>query len=220
MWVSDGSSSGGVENDQGFVDLLEQQDFLVSRVNFLGDGNALTESERNLFNFADLGVVSRDTLSGNYNDAAGMNGLTVPLINLNPYLARTSRWNWVPFSDMYFTAAALLPEIPDDAIFHGVTRNVIGGVPFVTTTIEILGILGIANGDFLGSPLFFEPRLRIQRWLASTPFHFESTASAAGPRMLLPIGQIGTKGSATIGRYNLTADGARIFVNSVDNLKR
>jgi len=114
----------------------------------------------------------------------------------------------------------LLPEIPNDAIFHGVTRNVIGGLPFVTTTIEIPDILGIANGDFLGSPLFSEPRLWIQRWLASTPFHFESTASAPGPRMLLPIGQIGTKGSATIGRYNLTADGARIFVNAVDNLKR
>jgi len=77
-------------------------------VNFLGDENALTESERNLLNFADLGVVSRDTLSANYNDAAGMNGLTVPLINLNPYLARTSRWNWVPFSDMYFTTSVQL----------------------------------------------------------------------------------------------------------------
>lgn len=66
----------------------------------------------------DVILVSRATTSGDYADAgeaAAWNGLDVPIVLMNPYLARNSRWGWLNSATMVadITAPTNLDPFPD-----------------------------------------------------------------------------------------------------------
>jgi hypothetical protein len=196
-------------------------------------------------NAADLIIFSRTTNSAYYDDGdekTQWNSLTTPLLQMNAYFARNSRWEWVNYWNTTNDTAAvyLKPVIPGHPIFSDVLLNVsgAGSTPYPPPEHEIMSMIdpnvasgitsfidttNMGNGQLIAKPAAFEMGW-IAEWDASVEF-FEGAGEYAGARRMLfcagtqEIQFVDPDTQEVIttaqGELNLTAEGLQIFRNAI-----
>lgn len=196
-------------------------------------------------NAADLIIFSRTTNSAFYDDGeepTQWNSLTTPLLQMNAYFARNTRWEWVNYwnatndtSVVYLEAVepthpiftgvpmiALDPENPDEPvnIVSMVDPNVASGITSFIDSIDM------GNGHLIAKPVALEMGW-IAEWDAGVEFFEGAGQYTGGKRMLFSAGtqeiklfdpDIGEMIPTAYGELNLTADGLQMFRNAIDYL--
>jgi hypothetical protein len=254
IWVSDaftpaGDAAGGgavdpalVDSDtpwdQDWVDLLEAAGHTVDYQKGAspGDGyyRTLDEDKIAAMNAADLVIVSRDTRSGDYNNGDEKdqwNGITTPLILMNNYLARSSRWKWMDTTSLEGNGDA--PLIDAAPPFGGLFQDLealdgsvgTGNTSFIKSADVgngmAIALVDDAFPDAAGGGI---DGLAGSVWLAiwdeGVEFYDGAGQTAAGKRVYLAAGtREGTDEADVLwgaGMYNLTPAAEEIFLGLVE----
>ena len=226
IWVSDNKApTGGIPADQGWVDLLVAQGYDVDLRFRAQQARGLDTAEIAILNAADLIIVSRDTDSGQYatDDAERKtwNGIKTPIMLQVAHIARgtttNTRWWWVNTGTTNdFLANPLEAVDPSHPIFNGVTL-VANQVSVLTMGASFASITDPGNGHLIAKRAD-NNQLWIVEWNTGQQFYpgaaYASDSTpviAGGPRMLFCSGS----DEGTDGRYNLTAEGEKLFLNAV-----
>lgn len=216
--------------DAGYTQLLRENGYNVTRV--------LTTSTPNVaqLNAADLVIISRSVPSSNYQDdaaTAAWNGIKAPSMILGGYILRNSRLGYTTGTTIPDTVGTVSLKVtdPTNPIFKGLPLgpdNVMA-TPFATA-ISYNGVVqqGISvNTDPLagggkvlatvgtqGDPAF--GGMLIGEWSAGATMSTSPADTLGGHRMVFLTGsrENGITSEAA-GMYNLTPDGARLFLNAV-----
>jgi hypothetical protein len=217
IWVSD--NKGNDSTDQGWIDLLVAQGYTVD-LNFRNqEGRSLNATEIAALNATDLIIISRDTDSGNYDDGdepTQWNSITTPLILQVAHIYRSNRWRWMDSTSTSSTTNNLLAVLPDHPIFSGVTLDANNEVDILTAQSNV----GNDNVDPTNNYTLIATRagsgqdgVWIAEWEKGVEFYPGSGQYAGGHRMYFAAG--GSEGDNVDGRYNLTAEGEKLFLNAV-----
>lgn len=203
---------------------------------------ALTASKIDELNAADLIIVSRTAWSEPYADwdePTQWNSLTTPLLLLNAYFARNSRWDWVntDVTSNDTTEVYLEAVRPWHPIFSNVemisldpygwddAANVVDMVdPSVGSGItSFIGGTWMGNGSLIARPVAWEMGW-IAEWDAGEEFYIGAGQSAGAKRMLFAAGTqeiqytdpvTWEQMTTTQGELNLTDEGVKVFRNAV-----
>jgi hypothetical protein len=208
--------------------------------------NVLTPDKIAELNSADLIIVSRLAWSSNYdegNETTDWNSITTPLLQMNAYFARNTRWKWVnteggtPDYVPLIYAEAVDPLHP---IFGGVLlttldpsnpdspTNVVEMIdPLVGTGLtSFVGSTDMGNGHLIAKPVQLGMGW-IAEWDAGVEFFEGAGQYAGGKRMLFCAGtqeiQYYDYDRQEIiitaqGELNLTAEGLQMFRNAISYL--
>lgn len=224
-FVSDGAmDSLGVAVDQEFVDILETDGFDVVYLADTLTGSPLTTEQLDLVESFDLIIISRSTASGDYNDPFGWNSVAKPLISLNPYFSRSSRWQWFNSTDLLGGGRIAPPQFnakkPDHPIFYGVELDENNNVDIFDSSVgsgqvTLPAVFDAGNGQILATTAD-SGTASIVYWPADTQFHNETDQFAAASRLLFSAGTSNdTFTGEPSGEYNLTSSGKTMFKNAV-----
>ncbi len=194
-------------------------------------------------NAADLIIFSRLAWSNHYdegNETTDWNSLTTPLLLMNPYFARNTRWKWVnswagtPDDTPYIYAESvdLLHPIFIDMLLSSYAPD---GWPDVVQIIDplvgtgltsFIGGTDMGNGQLIAKPVGVEMGW-IAEWDAGVEFFEGSGQYAGGRRMLFCAGTQEIQYydydrqeviTTAQGELNLTAEGLQMFRNAIDYL--
>ncbi len=217
----------GVPWDQGWVDVLVEQGYDVQREDGTMTGAALTEEQISTLESADLIIFSRAASSGDYNDPAGWNSISKPLILFSAYLSRANRWQWLMDSNLHGDgnsgAPLMFVDQPNHPLFAGVnlTDN---QLVFLDETVgsghtSISSTPDPGNGEVISSTAEFGTPWIIY-WPEGTFFHDNTDQIAGSKRLLLQCGTRESTLSPPIpehgwGMFNLTPEGTKVFLNAV-----
>jgi len=225
--------------DQPWVDLLISQGHSVDYTKGTpGDGywRTLDEDKIAALNAADLVIISRDTSSGSYNnddEATQWNSVATPLIQMNSYLARSSRWKWFdttgnvgggdaplmdgapPFDEVFQDL-----EVLDGAVGKGDTSFVLAkdagnGQALMVVDTDFPGAAEGGVDDLAGS-------IWLATWEAGVEFYDGAGQTAAAKRMYFAAGT--WEGDDAEGTYwgqcmyNLTPEGEALFTAAVQTI--
>lgn len=206
-FASDQLDAGG--QDLAYVALLEAQGHTVNAVT--GAWNNLDAAGATALNAYDLVIISRNTNSGNFGDAARPNWVTVttPIMNLSAFITRNNRlqnFDSGGFDDQS-TSTTLTATDPNNPLWIGVT--VTGGVSEDITTdgLDVSNVLTAGTGTVLAT----DPatgNVAIAEWNANTASYTGGDVFAA-KRMFF-----GTNSGA----YALTTAGETLFLNAVNRI--
>jgi hypothetical protein len=215
--------------DKGYTDLLRAAGHNVTRYVSTGTPNTA------LLNEADLVIISRSVPSGDYQTEASRlawNGITAPMIHVNGYVLRDSRLGFTTGGTMPDTTNAvhLVANAPNHPIFAGieigpgnelvhayaddVTHN---GVVQRGISINHNPLAG--GGQLIASLAPDSPvaagGMVIAEWAQGSVMH--SGDALGGPRLVILTGsrEQGITSQAA-GIYDLTQEGARLFLNAVN----
>ncbi|MBN1892963.1 T9SS type A sorting domain-containing protein [bacterium] len=224
IWVSSNYDvdQDSVQNDQPFVDVLTTNGYEVQREIDSMKGTLLTAEQMDVLESADLIIFSRSTGSGDYNDPAGWNAITKPMILNNVYAARLSKWQWAGTEDLLGGGDSGCPpfyaEIPEHPIFAGVTLDADGTVIVLDNTVgtgntSLLNTGDYGDGELIASAVSTET-VAIVYWETDALFNSAGAYFAGGPRLLFPC-QTREGGAFGIGMYNLTPEGEKMYLNAV-----
>lgn len=231
----------GIRDDHNLETFLVSEGHCVDiRPNYWKnlDPNKIAE-----LNAADLIIFSRTTNSAYYDDGdekTQWNSLTTPLLQMNAYFARNSRWEWVNHwnttndtSVVYLEAVepthpiltgvpmiALDPENPNEPvnIVSMVDPNVASGITSFIDSIDM------GNGHLIAKPVALEMGW-IAEWDAGVEFFEGAGEYAGGRRMLFSAGtqeieffdpDIQETIRTAYGELNLTPEGLQMFRNAID----
>jgi hypothetical protein len=230
IWVSDqyDELTDQIPDDMGWVDVLEANGYTVDNTSGAAFGNGywrtLDTDKIATLNAADLVIVSRGSNSGDYaSDATEIeqwNSITTPLILMNPYISRSSRWLWVDNTTLAEDGGTPKIEAVDPAhpIFYGMELDTENQVEIYdqlvgTGTVSFYGTTNVGNGTLIGT-VEDQDWTSIAEWKAGVEFYDGSGQIAAGRRMSLCMG---TREGVGYGRgeYNLNAEGEKLFLNAV-----
>jgi len=232
-------------DDQELVDWLvaEGHSVQVRRNNWM----ILDSDKIDELNAADLIIVSRLTDSAYYDDGdekTQWNSLTAPLLQMNAYFARNSRWEWVNYwNATNDTPAIYLKAVrPSHPIFSDVLTAVMGaGSPYPPPKLGIVKMIDpnvasgitsfidttdMGNGRLIAKPAAFEMGW-IAEWDIGVEFFEGAGQYTGGRRMLFCAGtqEIQLINPDTLetmttayGELNLTAEGLQIFRNAINYL--
>ncbi|HOW71491.1 MAG TPA: PEP-CTERM sorting domain-containing protein [Phycisphaerae bacterium] len=217
--------------DVGYTDLLTANGHTVTRYVSTATPDAA------LLNAADLVIVSRSVPSSHYQSAGATawNSITAPVILLNGYLLRSSR--------LGYTTGTTIPDIagtvslavnnPSHPVFAGIALD--ASDTMVNPYANIVTFMGTAErgisvntnplaggGTVLatigtaGDPAF--GGMTIGEWNAGSVLGNGTADILGGHRLALLTGSREHSGltSEGAGIYDLTADGAQIFLNAVN----
>jgi hypothetical protein len=221
----------GVPDDQSLVDWLdaEAHNVDVQRNYWMElDPNKMDE-----LNGADLIIVSRATNSGNYNGAGEpemWNSVTTPMINMTPYLTRSSRWKWLNSTALADPGAPLMEVVEpvSPVVFDGIDidpntmlvdvldptvgsadpndPNVEGSTSFLITT-------DVGNGRLMAiAKTTAGDAAWIATWLPRVEYYPGSGQIAGGMRMAF---MCGTANGPVQGTFNLNATGQKMLANAI-----
>ncbi len=214
IWVSDNKTpTGGVAADQGWVDLLEANGHTVDLSFRNQEGRTLDATKIAALNAADLIIISRDTDSGNYDDGdepTQWNSIETPIIMQVAHIARSSRWLWLDSGDTNDAQPTLQAVATAHPIFKGVTLNASNQVSMLTEAGSFASTTNAGNGTLIATRAD-NNQVWIVEWQAGQVFYPGSSQTAAGHRLLFCSGT----NSGVDGRYNLTAEGEKMFINAV-----
>ena len=242
-WVTDtiDNNGDGVQDDQGWIDLLTNAGYDVEvqpgRYTALGDEQADNDANDYVgeLNAVDLIIISRSTISTNYDDdaeIAAWNSLQTPILCLNAYQVGSKRLQW--FDSSWITVANSLSYMKvadaNHPIFSGVTMedglvdmvdlNIFGdGYPGTT----FLGTADIGNATVLGTyPLGLPGYPWIAEWNPGVEYYDGAGQIAVGKRMVFMAGtQKPWDGhDYPEGALNLTEAGTQVFLNAVAYMLR
>jgi hypothetical protein len=234
-WVSEladepgGGAGDGVADDQGWIDLLAAQGYDVSVRGAVPEGENYNPYWMELdgdkiaeLNAADLVIISRNTNSGNYDDGdepTQWNSVTTPLILMNSYIARSSRWKWMNTTSMATDVGTPLMEaiVPGHPVFNGVELTD-GQLTLLDGTVDsgrasYIVSTDVGNGTLIAQSLGGEYTY-IAEWATGTEGYEGSGQTLAANRMLFSAGSHGVTGGFG-GTYNLTPEGEQVFLNAV-----
>jgi len=214
VWVSDNKTpTGGVPADQGWVDLLEANGYTVNLDFRNQEGRTLDAAKIETLNAADLIIVSRDTDSGNYDDGqepTQWNSITTPIILQVAHITRSNRWLWLDTDATNDTTATLEVVEPDHPVFNGVTIGANNQLDILTMGSSFANSTDAGNGTLIAKRADND-QIWIAEWETGQEFYAGSGQTAGGPRLYLVSGS----DEGTDGRYNLNADGEKMFLNAV-----
>lgn len=217
IWVTENTDASNPPSpdDVGWTDLLTANGYTVQR---RADMKTLDAGKIADLEAADLVIVSRDTNSGAYDDGTEVtdwNSISTPLIQLNQYLSRRTRWKWFDGTNTGGSSSPTLEAVdPTHPIFNGVALDPSDQVAFSTSNTPVGNTTGVGNGTLLA----IDPgnnRPRIVLWDAGTEFYSGAGQVAGGQRMFFSGG---VNGNNPKGALNLTPAGEQIFLNAVDFL--
>ena len=223
VWVSDNKEpAGGVPADQGWVDLLEANGYTVNLDFRNQEARTLDAAKIEALNAADLIIVSRDTDSGSYDDGqepTQWNSITTPIIQQVGHLTRNNRWLWLD-TDATNDATATLDVVePSHPIFTGVTIGANNQIDILTLTSSFASTTDVGNGTLIARRANND-QIWIAEWQTGQEFSPGLGQIAGGHRLYFASGSA----EGADGRYNLNADGEKMFLNAVrymlGNLKR
>lgn len=216
--------------DAGYTQLLQAHGHTVTRVVSSGAPDLA------VLNAAQLVIISRSVPSGDYQDdpeTAAWNGITAPTMILGGYVLRNSRLGYttggtIPDST---SVVGLSLEVPTHPVFDGISRNAEGDMatPFATPlsyngtiqrgiSVNTDPVAGggtvLATVSTVGDPAF--GGMIIGEWQAGSVT--ASGDTLGGHRMVFLTGSREADGltSEGAGIYDLTADGAQLFLNAVN----
>jgi hypothetical protein len=231
VWVSDGYDElvDNLPDDHGWVDFLEAQGYTVDYTQgaSFGDGywRTLDADKIGALNAADLVILSRSSNSGDYasdaTETEQWNSITTPLIQLNVYIIRSSRWLWVDNTSLAGDGGTPTLQAVDAAhpIFYGIALDTKNQVDIFDQTVgtgtsSFYNSLDVGNGTLIATPVDREETV-IAEWEAGVEFHDGGGQFAGGRRLLLCMG---TREGVGYGRgeYNLNAEGEKLFLNAVE----
>jgi hypothetical protein len=220
--------------DKPYTDLLTANGHTVTRFVTKDDPDA---TDLDVMNSSDLVILGRSVNSGNYESATETGfwntQVTVPVICMGGYLLRSSRLNWHSGTTMTDTAATLglLAGDPAHPVFSGIaldgSNNMVN--PFANIVNEPLlstptqrGISvemdSVAGGTVIATSLETGTTggTIIAEWGLGALVN--NGEVLAGPRMSFLSGSREASGisAETAGLYDLTADGASMFLNAVN----
>lgn len=217
--------------DVAYTDLLKANGHNVTRVLTSGTPDAA------LLNAFDLVVISRSAPSGDYQDppeTAAWNGLTAPTMILGGYVLRANRLGFVTGNTIPDTAGPVRLTVndPSHPIFSGIaldaTKTMVNlyadlvtfggtvqrGISVNTDPVadggKVLATIGTAGDPAFGGTVIGE-------WQAGATMANASSNKLAGHRLVFLTGsreQVITSEGAGI--YDLSADGAKLFLNAVN----
>jgi hypothetical protein len=223
-WISDSTITKGRFNDEGFVEILERSGYRVERISNLGDGDALSVKEINYLNSADVAVISRDTRSSGYHDKVGWQKVTTPLVVMNPFLVRSSRWAWFSSDKIFIdphrsTPRQFIgPELPFKYSVEATPSKTVKGHSIGDEASLLLRKVST-------SPLYqyfktvpphrFSPRFVMWKGSIADDTTQSVIWSSKGYKIYLDGGLHGKSDSAEIGTYNLLPEGEELFLGIV-----
>lgn len=214
LWVSD-CVTETAPHDQPYIDLLIAEGYTVER---LAEPRVMDQAKCDLCNTYDLIIVGRHSDSGQFaNDSTEVqlwNSITAPMINMNAYLWRSSRWKWVKSDATNDMSDLLQIDVPDHPMFKGVTPDENGRVNIIATgTISLCQQRDPGNGYLLGHRANTgSPQVWMVYWETGLEFYVGAGQSAGGPRLAFAAS---AGGSGTDGQYNLSEAGKTILLNAV-----
>jgi beta-lactamase regulating signal transducer with metallopeptidase domain len=212
----------GVQDDQAFIDWLVAEGHTVDvRIDYW---NELDLNKVDELNAADLVIVSRSSNSSDYDDGDEpilWNSVTTPLILMNGYIVRSSRWRWMDttttVSEGYIIMLALDTTHPvfDGVTFEGDNMVICLDNTFGSGTSTFVGSIDVGNGTLIAQTL--ADYTWIAEWPAGVEFYAGSGQISGGPRMLFVAGTQEVYGPPPTpwGAWNLTAEGKQIFRNAI-----
>jgi hypothetical protein len=224
-----------VAADKGYTDLLKANGYEVTRLVQTGTPDLA------VVNAADLVIVGRSVASSSFSAAAAdtWNGVTAPMMILNGYVARKSRTGFYQASNLpditgdikLVAADAAHPIFAGIALDAGTMVNAYAGlatyptdntkaagISVVTDPITVggtvLATLAAASGSVTAGSVL------IAEWPAGASVVHDGGAGTnvlGGPRLVFLTGsrENNSKSSETAGMFDLTADGAQMFLNAV-----
>lgn len=220
----------GIQDDQELVDWLvnEGHNVDVRRNNWIMlDSGKIAE-----LNSADLIIISRLADSAFYSHGATMaqwNSITTPLIQMNAYFARNTRWKWIDSWMATSDTPDIYAEVVDinHPIFKGVPLvcldsdelddpvNIVQVVdPYIGSGFtSFVGTDDMGNGRLIARPLGTDMGW-IAEWDAGVEFYEGSSEFAGGRRMLFCAGT-NEIGGTRKGKLNLTPDGRQMLRNAI-----
>jgi len=198
-------------------------------------------------NAADLILFSRATNSASYDDGdepSQWNSLTTPLLQMNAYCARNSRWEWVnsgtatgdtpaiyleavaPSHPIFSNVVLIAPDADDGddpaTVVRMIDPNVGSGITsFIDTT-------DMGNGRLLAKPVAWQMGW-IAEWDAGVEFYEGAGQYAGATRLLFSAGTQEIQFTdpdtqelmtTTQGELNLTTEGLQMFRNAIAYLLR
>ena len=186
IWVSDGYYQAAPAADQGFVDLLTDQGYNVTR---LEDPRSLDQGKVDQMNAADLVIFGRQANSGDYDDGNEptlWNSVTSPMIQQNAYLARSNRWKWINFGSDPTTTGTdnVIVVKADDPVYDFLNVAEGDSIDLAAEPLDHLPFSDPGNGTIIGRRDNAQyPRLWIVRWETGQEFYPGAGQYAAGPRL-------------------------------------
>jgi hypothetical protein len=223
VWCSENLDvdEDGLVDDWEWVELLESVGYTVySEPGVWAD---LDDEHIEILNNADLVIFSRGSNSGGYNQEGEpeiWNSIPVPLILMNAYVTRNSRWLWIDSTEMVERAASPILEALDVAhpVFTGVELDASNRVqvfdPNVDTgEITFIGTTEVGNGSLIAKAAD-EDWAFIVEWEPDIEFYEGSGQAPAARRMLFTAGIHPSTGGFG-GRYSQTEEGRQLFLNAV-----
>jgi hypothetical protein len=215
IWVSDNKTPDavGVPADQGWVDLLVNNGYTVNLSFRNKEGRTLDATKLAALEAADLIIISRDTSSGDYDDGtepAQWNSVTTPIIMQVAHIARSAHWGWLNTTSTNDSLQTMVAVEPSHYVFKGVNLDANNQVSALTIASSFASTTDAGNGTLIAKRAD-NNQVWIVEWQAGQEFYAGSGRSAGGPRMFFAS----STNSGTDGRYNLTADGEKIFLNAV-----
>jgi hypothetical protein len=208
LWVSDNRVEG---REQGWFDMLEANGYAVDLSFWNQEGRDLDASEIEALEAADLIIVGRDMLSGQYSSQiTEWNSLSTPLIMINGWLPGSARWNWLEVSSNDSRDVSNLQAvIPDHPVFDGVSLDANNQVSMLTESSQFTETADPGNGTLIATNVS-NGDVWIVEWQTGQEFYPGSGQIAGGPRMYFVAGN-----QPSPGEYNLTDDGETVFLNAV-----
>ncbi len=221
IWVSEWKvDANGIPFDMGWVDLLRSQGYNVI-ADTTGTFEVLNTAKISALDNADLVIISRNTNSGGYIDGGEItqwNSIDSPLILLNSYLTRTSRWQWINSSQVEEFLQEGAMDIVDEShdIFKDISANN-GQVDMIDESVN-KGEVTFITSETIGNGTILARRAEnnyvwIAEWEAGTAFNSGTSQKPLEKRMFFAAG--GSAGQES-GSLNLTETGKSIFLNSVN----
>lgn len=215
-------------SDIGYTDLLAANGHTVNR--FLTH-EPLTADDLNVLNGSDLVIIGRAVNSGHYDPPTDWNtGVTAPVIITSGYLLRSNRLNLTDGSTMVDTVdpMSLMADNPAHPVFDGISldgsdvmTNVFANV--VTENGALQRGVSINPANLVGGSLIAsstEAATAGGAVIAEWPVGAELNNGEflSGRRMAFLTGSREVDGvtSETAGFYDLTDDGAAMFLNAVN----
>jgi hypothetical protein len=225
IWADIVIVSDDAARENGLKAYLESL-YTAQTVTVVTDYQTLDASKIANLNAADLVVVSRNTDSGQYDDGtevADWNGITTPMMLTNPFLVRSSRWQWIDSTNLLPPNTVTLrgpdPADPDPLLSwhqgpYTDWRMIDSANPGNGAALAyddnngdgaLSGVVADPNNDFLA----------VVTWDAG--LFYTGGGTAAGPRTLFTLDGYGGSAQDDFDT-TLTADGLAAFEDSLDRL--
>jgi len=214
----------GIQDDQGLFDFLvaEGHDVDVQIDNWV----ELDADKIAALDAADLIIVTRATNSGGYDDGdepTQWNAIDTPLIQMNSYLVRSSRWLWVDSKSILKIDFPIMQAVlTNHPLFGGVEVDADNVVMAIDGTVG-MGQVSFVDAPDLGSGTLIAQTIDgvpwIVEWEAGVETYPGSGQYPAAKRLMFHAGTQEVDVDPQ-GAHNLTADGEQILRNAIAYLTK